>query len=141
MRQEIQINNYKDNFQTETTMRIITKIYQNTIIITIINIYIFRVHLGSAFRRRVRVSVFVFFFFLAEKFDFSTNFYPHVCPVHCLQTHKFHFSAIFSLKMSHTVLFTHLKIILLQCFSVFSFQLYPNGPYLDKFYNLKSKNT
>ena len=32
------------------------------------------------------------------------------------------------LKMGPTVLFTHLKIILLQCFSVFSFsfQLYPN---------------
>ena len=86
--------------------------------------------MGSAFRRRVRVSVFVFFFFLAEKFDFSTNFYPHVCPVHCLQTHKFHFSAIFSLKMGLTVLFIHLKIILLQYFSVFSFsfQLYPNRP-------------
>ena len=43
--------------------------------------------------------------------------------------HKFHFSAIFSLKMGPTVLFTHLKIILLQYFSVsvFSFQLYPNG--------------
>ena len=41
--------------------------------------------------------------------------------VHYSQTHKFHFSAIFSLKMGLTVLFTHLKIILLQCFSVFSF--------------------
>ena len=30
--------------------------------------------------------------------------------------------------MGLTILFTHLKIILLQCFSVFSFQLYPNGP-------------
>lgn len=29
MRQEIQINNYKDNLQTERTMRIITTIYQN----------------------------------------------------------------------------------------------------------------
>ena len=46
----------------------------------------------------------------------------------CLQTYKFHFSATFSLKIGLTVLFTHLKIILLQCFSVFSFQLYPNGP-------------
>ena len=39
----------------------------------------------------------------------------------CLQTYKFHFSVIFSLKMGLTVLFTHLKIILLQYFSVFSF--------------------
>ena len=48
--------------------------------------------------------------------------------VHYSRTHKFHFSVTFSLKMSPTVLFTHLKIILLQCFLVFSFQLYPNGP-------------
>ena len=43
--------------------------------------------------------------------------------VHCSQAHKFHFSAIFSLKMGPTVLFTYLKIILLQCFqfSVFNF--------------------
>ena len=41
--------------------------------------------------------------------------------VHCSWTHKFHFSATFSLKMGRTVLFTHLKIILLQYFSVFSF--------------------
>ena len=36
--------------------------------------------------------------------------------VYCLRTHKFHFLSIFSLKMGLTVLFTHLKIILLQCF-------------------------
>ena len=38
-------------------------------------------------------------------------------------THKLHFSEIFSLKIGPTVLFTHLKIILLQYFqfSVFSF--------------------
>ena len=36
--------------------------------------------------------------------------------VYCLQTHKFHFSATFSLKMGPTALFTHLKNILLQCF-------------------------
>ena len=36
--------------------------------------------------------------------------------------HKFHFLATFSLKMGFTVLFTYLKIILLQCFSVFNFQ-------------------
>ena len=41
--------------------------------------------------------------------------------VHYSWTHKFHFSATFSLKMDFTVLFTHLKIILLQYFSVFSF--------------------
>ena len=36
--------------------------------------------------------------------------------LHCLWTHKFHFSVICSLKMDPTILFTHLKIILLQCF-------------------------
>ena len=36
--------------------------------------------------------------------------------MHCLQTHKFYFLTIFSLKMGPTALFTHLKIILLQCF-------------------------
>ena len=43
--------------------------------------------------------------------------------VHYSRTHKFHFLSNFSLKMGLTVLFTHLKIILLQCFqfSVFSF--------------------
>ena len=43
------------------------------------------------------------------------------CIVH--ETHKPHFSATFSLTMGLTVLFTHLKIILLQCFqfSIFNF--------------------
>ena len=35
---------------------------------------------------------------------------------HMHETDKSLFSATFSLQMSHTVLFTHLKIILLQCF-------------------------
>ena len=59
-------------------------------------------------------------------------------PVHCSWTHKFHFLSIFSLKMSPTVLFTYLKIILLQCFqfSVFSFskissiQTHPKSSFL-----------
>ena len=41
--------------------------------------------------------------------------------VHCLRNHKLHFLVTFSLKMGPMILFTHLKIILLQCFSVFSF--------------------
>ena len=53
------------------------------------------------------------------------------CTVH--ETHKLHFSAIFSLKMGPMTLFTLLKIIFLQCFwfSVFRFnktKFYPNGP-------------
>ena len=35
---------------------------------------------------------------------------------YCSWFHKYHFSATFSLKMGFTILFTHLKIILLQCF-------------------------
>ena len=79
----------------------------------------FRVCLGSAFCASQHVYVSPFFF-LVEKFDFSTYFQSHVGPVHCSQTHKFHFSTTFSLKVGPIVLFTHLKIILLQCFSVFS---------------------
>ena len=37
-----------------------------------------------------------------------------LCTIH--RIHKLHFLTTFSLKMSHTALFTHLKIILLQCF-------------------------
>ena len=58
---------------------------------------------------------------IAAKFDFFPPF-----------QHKFHFSAIFSLKMGLTILFIHLKIILLQYFSVFNFQLYPNRPYIKR---------
>ena len=85
-----------------------------------------RIRLGGAFcasQTHACVSPSLFFIiFLAEKFDFSTNFQPHVGPVHYLRTHKFHFSATFLLKIGPTILFTHLKIILLQCFSVFNFQ-------------------
>ena len=38
------------------------------------------------------------------------------CIMYCLWIHKFHFLATFSLKMGPTVLFTYLKIILLQWF-------------------------
>ena len=45
------------------------------------------------------------------------------------ETHKLHFSVTFSLKIGLTTLFTNLKIILLQVFSIFSKnKLYPNGP-------------
>ena len=56
----------------------------------------------------------------AEAFN---QFFMNSTSVHCLRVHKFHFLSIFSLKMGPTSLFTHLKIILLQCFqfSVFSF--------------------
>ena len=58
---------------------------------------------------------------VAAKFNFSIFFSQSVHIVHYSWTHKFHFSATFSLKSGPTVLFTYLKIILLQYFSVFSF--------------------
>ena len=58
---------------------------------------------------------------VAANFDFSNFFSQSVHIVHCSWTHKFHFLATFSLKMGPTVLFTYLKIILLQYFLVFSF--------------------
>ena len=99
--------------------------------------------------------LFFFFFFLpAVVFDFSTcSLYTFHQLVYCSQQnkrwsahqwvpltvygpHKHHFSTTFLLKMDTTALFTHLKIILLQCFqfsisATFSFsnnKLYPNGP-------------
>ena len=57
---------------------------------------------------------------VAATFDRSS---VNSASVHYSRTHKFHFLSNFSLKMGLTVLFTHLKIILLQYFqfSVFSF--------------------
>ena len=57
-------------------------------------------------RSTVQYCLTVFFF------DISVNQWT----LHCLWTHKFHFLSIFSLKNGLTVLFTHLKIILLQYF-------------------------
>ena len=70
---------------------------------------------------------FFFFFFFHVFWRNSSHkgwiFCSKQWSMHYSRTHKFHFSAIFSLKMGPTVLFTHLKIILLQYFqfSVFSF--------------------
>ena len=74
----------------------------------------------------VSYVAFFFFFFSRECWLFPWTVY--LGTVH--KTHKHQFSATFSLKMGPTVLFTHLKFILLQCFqfSVFRFQLYLNGP-------------
>ena len=72
-------------------------------------------------------SRFCFFFFLAHisgakrllfmhyLWTVTTTFNQVFCgQCICSWTHKFHFSATFSLKMSPMVLFTHLKFILLQ---------------------------
>ena len=58
-------------------------------------------------------SLFIYFFSIAGFVDYST---VNSASMHCSRTHKHHFSVTFSLKISPTVLFTHLKIILLQCF-------------------------
>ena len=92
----------------------------------------FRLHLDWAENSSVCVRVWCFFFFCTHLWDLRLLFMhcQSVHIVHYSRTHKFHFSTTFSLKIGPTILFTHLKIILLQCFSfsVFSFQLYPNGP-------------
>ena len=84
---------------------------------------------GFTFHKpRLRFVLFFFFFFVFTHFwrsaatvqwtvaanvdFFQWTVYP--CTVH--GPHKFHFLSIFSLKIGPTVLFTHLKIILLQWF-------------------------
>ena len=65
-------------------------------------------------------STFVLFLFLFSFFFFKpqllTKSSMNSTFVHCSQTHKLHFSTTFSLKIDPTILFTHLKIILLQYF-------------------------
>ena len=60
---------------------------------------------------------FLTFFFWFQP-HYLTKSTVNSAPMHCSLTHKFHFSATFSLKMGPTVLFTHLKIIF---YNVFSF--------------------
>ena len=57
----------------------------------------------------------LFFFFLFQP-HYLTKSAVNSARMHCSRTHKFHFSVTFSLKMGPTTLFTHLKMILLQCF-------------------------
>ena len=72
---------------------------------------------------------------VATLFNFSTLFRISVSPCTVYGTYKSHFSVTFSLKMGFTVLFTHLKIILLQCFQFQQSKFYPNGPLFDwKYY-------
>ena len=77
-------------------------------------------HTTSAFGKHVARFAFLlfFFFFMSRNIWF---FMWTVHGVHCLRIYKFYFLATFSLKMGHTILFTYLKIILLQYFSIFSF--------------------
>ena len=65
-----------------------------------------------------RFSFFFFFVFSSTRGSTGDRSYCSYCAVtvHALFRSVYHFSAIFSLKMGPTALFTHLKIILLQCF-------------------------
>ena len=60
---------------------------------------------------------FFFFFFLYTRFNWGQKLLFILCGYcsYCFVVFT-HFSATFSLKMDPTALFTHLKIILLQCF-------------------------
>ena len=75
----------------------------------------------------VRFFLFARFFFSAAVVDYSSVnsvrqwlFFSQQCvsvgPCTVDETYKLYFSATFSLKIGLTVLFTHLKIILLSCF-------------------------
>ena len=73
--------------------------------------------MGSALHVLRLFGFFFFFFFSQNIWLFMWTMHG----VHCLQTYKFYFLATFLLKMGLTILFTYLKIILLQYFSIFSF--------------------
>ena len=73
---------------------------------------------------RLRFSpFFIFYFFKAGFVDFQC---VNSIFVYYLRTYKFHFSITFSLKMSSTTLFTHLKIIFTTVFSVSVFSFSKN---------------
>ena len=93
----------------------------------LIGICVFQAHIFSSFffsnwRLRFSSTRFLFFFFFSQP-QLLTKFSVNSALVHCSQTHKLQFLATFLLKMILTVLFTYLKIILLQYFqfSVFNF--------------------
>ena len=56
------------------------------------------------------------FFFFFSSLRWLTLSTMNSVYVYCLQSHKLYFLATFLLKMGPTILFTHLKIISLQCF-------------------------
>ena len=85
---------------------------------TIIYSYTYSARLDS---NESSVCVFWFFFFFFLQPHNMTKSTMNSAQMHCLRTHTFHFSATFLLKMGPIILFTHLKIILLQCFH-FQFQ-------------------
>ena len=86
-----------------------------------------REHLGNVFCALPMSAFSYFSFFFSLSHDFLLFFSAQCTPVGPMQysrIQKLHFLATFSLKMGSMVLFTHLKIILLQCFqfTFFNFQ-------------------
>ena len=75
----------------------------------------FSARLDSTFFAESWAAFSDFFFFFPQP-HYLTKSTVNSALVHYSRTHKFHFLAIFLLKMGPTALFTHLKIILLQCF-------------------------
>ena len=78
------------------------------------------------------------------KLNFQLRFDFPMSPMHCLGDPQVLYSAKKTLKLGPTVLFIHLKIILLQCFqfSIFSNKQYPNRPlyaYILALLNIFSK--
>ena len=66
-------------------------------------------------RLRFCSAFFSFFFFWFNRNSWLCQLWTvHLCTIH--RSHKLYFSATFLLKMGLTALFTHLKIISLQCF-------------------------
>ena len=108
--------------------------------------YPFGLNIPRPYFAKIRVFL-CFFFFFFFKLAFVDFFMVNIAPMHCLRTHKLQFLVIFSLKIGHTVLFTHLKIISLQCFyfqfsvsaKINCIQTDPNMPNLKRKMWLSSK--
>ena len=101
--------------------------------------------LGLDTDEKERVCVCVSFFFFFEHFMTVVSHQWIQCTVY--ETHKLFFSATFSLKISPTVLFTHLKIILLQYFQflvlskISDIQTYPKCKLIHVYINSSATST
>ena len=107
-----------------------TKLYDKTIRIFFLkNKHTYSVCLDPRFPPTSAFCIFFFFFFMRFGKTWLLFMYCLMnsnrkcwlfcrkqCIMYCSWTHKFYFFATFSLKMGLTVLFTHLKFILLQWF-------------------------
>ena len=113
-------------YAVTTDMAMRAQLWQNWVLLWNLNSILAKPsskkYITKGAKRASQTHVLRFFCFFV--FFFSQNIWLFLWTVHgmqCSRIHKFHISATFSLKMGPTVLFTHLKIILLQYFSVFNF--------------------